>query len=59
MYPQKTRGLMGAKTPAEIAISIVAKIVQSKNTAVQSTGEAVHLSSLDVGDPRVTACALT
>lgn len=49
---------LGAKTPAEIAISIVAEIVQVKNTAVQSTGEAVSLRSLDIGDSRITACAL-
>ncbi len=50
---------LGAKTPAEIAISIVAEIVQVKNTAVQSTGEAVALRSLDIGDSRITACALS
>ena len=49
---------LGAKTPAEIAISIVAEIVQVKNTAMQSTGEAVALRSLDIGDSRITACAL-
>jgi xanthine dehydrogenase accessory factor len=49
---------LGAKTPAEIAISIVAEIVRVKNTARQSTGEAVALSSLDIGDSRITACAL-
>ncbi len=48
---------LGAKTPAEIAISIVAEIVQVKNTAVQSTGQAVALRSLDIGDSRFTACA--
>ena len=49
---------LGAKTPAEIAISIVAEIVQVKNLAMQSPGEAVALRSLDIGDLRVTACAL-
>jgi xanthine/CO dehydrogenase XdhC/CoxF family maturation factor len=49
---------LGAKTPAEIAISIVAEIVQVKNLAMQSPGEAVALRSLDIGDSRVTACAL-
>ena len=48
---------LGAKTPAEIAIAIVAEIVQVKNTVQQSTGEAVALSSLAVGDSRDTACA--
>ncbi len=48
---------LGAKTPAEIAISIVAEIVQVKNTAVQSAGQAVALRSLDIGDSRITACA--
>jgi xanthine dehydrogenase accessory factor len=48
---------LGAKTPAEIAISIVAEIVQVKNTAVHSTGQAVALRSLDIGDSRITACA--
>jgi len=41
---------LGAKTPAEIAISIVAEIVQVKNTAQQSTGDAVALSSLNQAD---------
>ncbi len=50
---------LNAKTPAEIAISIVAEIVQVKNTAVQSTGKAVALHSLDIGDSRVTTCALS
>ena len=48
---------LGAKTPAEIAISILAEIVQVKNTAQQSNGEAVALSSLDIGYSRLTACA--
>ena len=50
---------LGAKTPAEIAVSIVAEIVQVKNTVVKKSGEAVALSSLDIGDSRITACALT
>lgn len=50
---------LSAKTPAEIAISIVAEIVQVKNTAVQSTGKAVALRSLDISDSRITACALS
>ena len=50
---------LGAKTPAEIAVSIVAEVVQVKNTVAQSTGEAVALSSLDIADSRITACALT
>lgn len=49
---------LGAKTPAEIAISIMAEIVQVKNLAMPSAGLAVALSSLDIGDSRVTACAL-
>ena len=49
---------LGAQTPAEIAVSIVAEIVQVKNTVVKSSGEAVALSSLDIGDSRITACAL-
>jgi xanthine dehydrogenase accessory factor len=49
---------LGAKTPSEIAVAIVAEIVQVKNTVTQSNGEAVSLSSLDIGDSRVTACAL-
>ncbi len=50
---------LAAKTPAEIAISILAEIVQVKNTAMQSTGEAVSLRSLERGDSRATACALS
>ena len=50
---------LGAQTPAEIAVSIVAEVVQVKNTVAQSTGEAVALSSLDIADSRITACALT
>ena len=50
---------LGAKTPAEIAVSIVAEIVQVKNTVAQSTGQAVALSSLDISDSRITACVLT
>jgi xanthine dehydrogenase accessory factor len=49
---------LGAQTPAEIAVSIMAEIVQVKNTAMPSTGEAVALSSLAVGHSRITACAL-
>jgi xanthine dehydrogenase accessory factor len=49
---------LGAKTPAEIAISIVAEIVQVKNTALQSTGEAVALRTLDLAGSRSTACAV-
>ncbi|PUE33413.1 XdhC family protein [Limnohabitans sp. Jir72] len=49
---------LGAKTPAEIAISIVAEIVLVKNSAMQSSGEAVALSSLDIGNSRITACAI-
>ncbi|PUE06657.1 hypothetical protein B9Z51_11920 [Limnohabitans sp. T6-5] len=50
---------LGAKTPAEIAISIVAEIVLVKNSAMPSSGEAVALSSLDIGDSRITACAIS
>jgi xanthine dehydrogenase accessory factor len=49
---------LGAKTPAEIAVSIVAEIVQVKNNVAQTLGPAVALRSLDVGDSRITACAL-
>jgi xanthine dehydrogenase accessory factor len=49
---------LGAKTPAEIAISIMAEIVQVKNLTTPSSGQAVALRSLDVGDSRTTACAL-
>jgi xanthine dehydrogenase accessory factor len=49
---------LGAKTPAEIAISIVAEIVLVKNSATPSSGEAVALSSLDIADSRITACAI-
>ncbi len=49
---------LGAKTPAEIAISIVAEIVQVKNTALQSTGEAVAWHTLDLAGSRSTACAV-
>jgi xanthine dehydrogenase accessory factor len=49
---------LGAKTPAEIAVSIVAEIVQVKNNVVQSPSSAVALRSLDIGDSRITACAL-
>jgi xanthine dehydrogenase accessory factor len=50
---------LAAKTPAEIAISILAEIVQVKNTAMQSTGEAVSLRNLERGGSRATACALS
>ena len=41
---------IGARTPAEIAVSIVAEIVQKKNAAeVQATG----------GEHRTTACAFS
>jgi xanthine dehydrogenase accessory factor len=50
---------LAAKTPAEIAISILAEIVQVKNTAMQSTGEAVGLRNLERGGSRATACALS
>ena len=49
---------LGAKTPAEIAVSIVAEIVQVKNNVMQNPGPAVALRSLDIGDSRITACAL-
>ena len=39
-------------------MSIVAEIVQVKNNVSQSHGEAVALSSLDMGDSRITACAV-
>ena len=49
---------LGAKTPAEIAISIMAEIVQVKNHVVQNLGQPVALRDLDMGDSRITACAL-
>jgi xanthine dehydrogenase accessory factor len=49
---------LGAKTPAEIAVSIVAEIVQVKNNVMPNPGPAVALRSLDIGDSRITACAL-
>jgi xanthine dehydrogenase accessory factor len=49
---------LGAKTPAEIAVSIVAEIVQVKNNVADKPGPAVALRSLDMGDSRITACAL-
>ena len=49
---------LGAKTPAEIAVSIVAEIVQVKNNVAQNPGPAMALRSLDIGDSRITACAL-
>ena len=49
---------LGAKTPAEIAVSIVAEIVQVKNNVIPNPGPAVALRSLDIGDSRITACAL-
>ena len=49
---------LGAKTPAEIAISIMAEIVQIKNHVVQDLGQPVALRDLDMGDSRITACAL-
>lgn len=49
---------LGAKTPAEIAVSIVAEIVQVKNNLAHKPGTAVALRSLDIGDSRITACAL-
>ena len=49
---------LGAKTPAEIAISIMAEIVQVKNHVVQDLGQPVALRDLDMGDSRITACAL-
>ncbi len=49
---------LGAKTPAEIAVSIVAEIVQIKNNITHNPDSAVAWRSLDMGDSRTTACAL-
>ena len=48
---------LGAKTPAEIAISIMAEIVQVKNNVTKVNGP-IALRDLDLGDSRITACAL-